>query len=147
MTYKLKEKPKMVYSLETKQFTIVDEEGREYEIRISDSSKNTEWFMWHEPGGWDEIGDVSILDYLEEGFGEDEWDFEREESKKINEKMDLKTEEFIKENGEIKDLNQVDSLISNLMTETDYSKKYGERFYDSYNYVRNYLRNKEKESQ
>jgi hypothetical protein len=24
MTYKLKEKPKMVYSLETKQFTIVD---------------------------------------------------------------------------------------------------------------------------
>ena len=147
MKYKLKEKPEKVYWSETKQFTIVDEEGREYEIRIGNSSKNTEWFMWHEPNGWDEIGDVSILDYLEDYFDDDEWDLEKEEEKKRYKKMDIKTEEFIKENGNIDDLNKVDLLISNLMTETDYGKKYGERFYDAYNYVRNYLRNEEKESQ
>ena len=129
MTYKLKEAPKKIYWAETKQFTIVDEEGNEYEIRIGESSKNTEWFMWHEPGGWDEIGDVSILDYLENNFEDDESEFDNQNRKDEEKKMDEAMENFIKENGEIKEIKQFDELVSKLMGVQDYKKTYYERFY------------------
>ncbi len=129
MNYKLKEKPQEVYWSTTKQFTIVDEEGREYEIRIGDSSKTIEWFMWHEPGGWDEIIDVSILDYLENNFPDDESDFEEIERKEEEKKMDEVMEKFVQENGEIKEVKQFDDLVSEMMKVQDYTKTFYERSY------------------
>lgn len=137
MAFKLKELPEKVYWLETKQFDIIDEEtGKEYSIRIGESSKSVEQFMWHEPGGWDDISDNSILEYLEEEFSNDEFDFENEERKKQEKVMDEAYEEFIKENGEVNDLKKFDSLVSKFANIiNDRSMDYYKRFYTSYSYA------------
>lgn len=129
MNYKLKEKPEKVYWSETKQLTLIDEEGNEIEIRIGDSSKHTEYWMWFEPGGWDEITNREIIDYLNDVFPDDESEFEDQERIEEERKMDEAMEKFIKENGEIKEIKQFDNLVSELMRVQDYSKTYYERFY------------------
>ena len=135
MGYKLKELPENAYWQETKQFTIVDDEGKEIEIRISESSKNYERFMWHEPGGWDEIENDEINEYLEEQFSEDEYGFEMDEEKKMYEKMDVIYDKFIKENGEVDNFMKFHNLITEVDGETSHKKEYSKRFYEAYNYV------------
>lgn len=135
MGYKLKELPESAYWQETKQFTIVDDEGKETEIRITESSKHYERFMWHEPGGWDEIEDDEINEYLEEQFSEDEYGFEMDEEKKMYEKMDVIYDKFIKKNGEVDDFKKFHNLIIEVNSETSRKKEYSKRFYEAYNYV------------
>lgn len=138
MGYKLKELPEIAYWQETKQFTIVDDEGKEIEIRVSESSKSYERFMWHEPGGWDEIEDDEINEYLDEQFGDDEWGFENEEKKEREEKMDIIIDDYIQEKGEVK---VIDDLISTITRSGIYPRrfKYYEEFYETYYYVKRKL--------
>ncbi len=140
MGYKLKGLPEDAYWQETKQFTIVDDEGKETEIRITESSKSYERFMWHKPGGWDEIKDVEINEYLDEQFSEDEYDFEQEEEKEMYGRMDLIYDKFIKENGEVDNFMKFNNLIIAVNSETNRKKEYVKRFYDAYDYVYKKLR-------
>lgn len=141
MKYKLKELPQNVYWSDTKQFTIIDEEGKEYEIRVGESSKNYEQWMWHEPGGWDEIIDVSILDYLEEEFGEQEGEFENIKRKEEEKKMDEAYDKYVQEVTEKKEEIKLDDLISELTKVQDYrTKDYYERFYHAYYHAKKKLK-------
>jgi hypothetical protein len=143
MGYKLKELPENAYWQETKQFTIVDDEGKEIEIRVTESSKFYERFMWHEPGGWDEIDNDEINEYLDEQFSDDEWAFEQQAEEEMHKKMDAVYDKFVEENGEVDDFMKFNNLINEVNRETDYKKEYGKRFYDSYQYVFKKLRDKE----
>jgi len=142
MGYKLKELPENAYWQETKQFTIVDDEGKEIEIRITESSKHYERFMWHEPGGWDQIEDNEIDEYLDEKFSDDEWEFEQKAEEEMHKKMDAVYDKFVEENGEVDNFMKFNNLINEVNRETDYKKEYGKRFYEGYNYVFNKLRDK-----
>jgi hypothetical protein len=142
MGYKLKELPQNAYWQETKQFTIVDDEGNEIEIRVTESSKHYERFMWHEPGGWDEIDNDEINEYIDEQFGDDEWELENEVEKNMYLRMDAVYNKFVEENGEVNDFMKFNNLINEVNGETDYKKEYGKRFYDSYQYVFKKLRDK-----
>jgi hypothetical protein len=142
MGYKLKELPQNAYWQETKQFTIVDDEGNEIEIRVTESSKHYERFMWYEPGGWDEIDNDEINEYIDEQFGDDEWELENEVEKNMYLRMDAVYNKFVEENGEVNDFMKFNNLINEVNGETDYKKEYGKRFYDSYQYVFKKLRDK-----
>ena len=144
MGYKLKELPEIAYWQETKQFTIVDEEGKEIEIRISESSKSYERFMWYNPGGWNEILDDEINEYLDERFSDDEWEFEQQTEEEMYKRMDAVYDKFVEENGEVDDFMKFNQLIHEVNGETDYKKEYGKRFYESYQYVFKKLRDKNK---
>lgn len=141
MKYKLKELPEIVYSSETKHLTIIDEEGKEYSISITDSSKHSEWLMWYEPGGWDEIIDVSILDYLEEEFEEHKGEFENIKRKEEEKKMDGAYDKYVQEVTEKKEEIKLDDLISELSIVQDYrTKDYYERFYHAYHHAKKKLK-------
>ena len=142
MRYKLKELPENAYWQETKQFTIVDETGKEIEIRITESSKHYERFMWHEPGGWDQIEDNTINEYLDEKFSDDEWEFEKRAEEEMHRRMDAVYDKFVEEKGEVDDFAKFNQLIDEVTRETDYKKEHGKRFYDSYQYVYKKLREK-----
>ena len=136
MILKLKDKPEKVFWSETKQFTLIDDEGNEYDIRIGENSKFTEYFRWYEPGGWDEIIEVPILDYLENQFSDDEWEKEYEETKKLEQKMTVSMDEWIEEHALPTEQEQVRQLVSRLMMDlagTD--GNYKERFYDAYHFA------------
>lgn len=63
MKYKLKTEPELVYFMETKQCTIEDENGVEYEIRISEHSKGSD-FLILDDTGWVDITDRELIDYI-----------------------------------------------------------------------------------
>jgi len=63
MTYKLKTEPELVYFMETKQCTIEDENGVEYEIRISEHSNGSD-FLILDDTGWIDITDRGLIDYI-----------------------------------------------------------------------------------
>jgi hypothetical protein len=65
MTYKLKTEPELVYYMETKECTIEDENGVEYEIRISEHSKGTDFFIL-DGSDWVDITDRELIDYIME---------------------------------------------------------------------------------
>lgn len=88
--------------------------------------------MWHEPGGWDEIIEVPILDYLEDEFSEQEGEFEHQKTKEEEKLIQDAMDKFIKENGEIKSLRQFDDMMSEMMRVQDYDKTYYERFYHAF---------------
>ena len=141
MSYKLKELPKEVYYLTTKQFTLVDDNSEEYEIRIGESSKGTEYFIWKDgQGGWNDLDDGDILEYLDEGFHDDEGEFEYNNTKEEEKKMDEVMEKFIKENGEITTIKLFDDVVSEMMRVQDYSKDYYRRFYIAVHYAKNKLK-------
>jgi hypothetical protein len=140
MGYKLKELPENVYWQETKQFTIIDDEGKEIEIRISESSKSYERFMWYNPGGWNEILDDEINEYLDERFSDDEWGFEQQAEEEMYKRMDAVYDKFVGENGEVDDFMKFNNLIHSVDRETSNKKEYSKRFYDAYDYVYKKLR-------
>lgn len=144
MPYKLKELPEVSYWLENKQFDIIDDEGKEITIQISESPKHYERLMWIEGGGgWNEIEDDDILEYLDsDEFSEQEWEFENQKEKEMYTKMDVHYNKFIEENGDTNDFMKIDRLINAVFGETDYKKHYGERFYQAYQYVYKKLRDK-----
>lgn len=135
MTYKLKEKPEKIFWSDTFQFAIVDEEGKEIDIRIGENSKFTETFMWHESGGWDEIKDPDIINYINEIYPDEVAEFEYEFVKEEEKKMGIALEKFISEKGEIDSKNKFEELISELRNVQDYSKNHSERFYLAYFFV------------
>lgn len=136
MILKLKAKPEKVFWSETKQFTLIDEEGNEYDIRIGESSKFTEYFRWYEPGGWDEIIEVPILDYLEEEFSNDEWEMESQERKELEKKMTASMDEWIEEQGLPTEPGQIRQLVNRLMLDLENTdSNYKERFYDAYHFA------------
>jgi hypothetical protein len=140
--FKLKELPRIVYWLETKQFTIIDKEGNEREIRIGESSKNIEYWIWEEPGGWVEIEDMELMDWINEGLSEQEWVIENEKTKKIEEKMDELIDNYTKEKGEVKSFKEFDDLVSTISRANLFDRKdsYYEENYKIINYVKNKLK-------
>lgn len=71
MEYKLKTMPSVVYWLETKQFTVEDKDGNELEVRIADSSKDTQYWIWK--NGWEELEDKDLYEWLLEGMPNEEY--------------------------------------------------------------------------
>ena len=134
MNYKLKEMPEKVYWAETKQFTIEDENGQTFDIRIGENSKFTEYWIWKDPGGWQEIEDEELMDYINEGLLDDEWEFENAAQKEREEKMDKIFDEYIKENG---DQIKIDELVSKISRENLYPRgiTFYEEFYHNYHYA------------
>jgi hypothetical protein len=65
MKYKLKTEPELIYFMETKECTIEDENGVEHEIRISEHSKGTDFFILDD-SGWVDITDRELIDYIME---------------------------------------------------------------------------------
>jgi hypothetical protein len=65
MKYKLKTEPELIYFMETKECTIEDENGVEHEIRISEHSKGTDFFILDD-SGWQDITDRELIDYIME---------------------------------------------------------------------------------
>ena len=65
MKYKLKTEPELIYFMETKECTIEDENGVEHEIRISEHSKGTDFFIL-EDSDWVDITDRELIDYIVE---------------------------------------------------------------------------------
>ena len=63
MTYKLKTEPEIVYYMETKEFTIEDENGAEHEIRVSEHSKGTDFVILN-GDDWDDITDRELINWL-----------------------------------------------------------------------------------
>lgn len=63
MTYKLKTEPEIVYYMETKEFTIEDENGVEHEIRVSEHSKGTDFVILN-GDDWDDITDRELINWL-----------------------------------------------------------------------------------
>jgi len=68
MNYKLKEMPEKVYWAETKQFTVEDENGDTFDIRVGENSKFSEYWIYK--NGWEEIDDQDLMDYIYEGLGD-----------------------------------------------------------------------------
>jgi hypothetical protein len=134
MNYKLKEMPEKVYWAETKQFTVENENGETFDIRIGESSKFTEYWIWKDPGGWEEIDDDDLMEYINEQFADDEWEFELSAQKEREEKMDKIIDEYIKENG---DQIKIDELVSKISRENLYPRNitFYEEFYHNYHYV------------
>jgi hypothetical protein len=137
--YKLKELPETVYWLNTKQFDIEDENGVEYTIRIGESSKNIEHWIWKEgAGGWNEIDDQDLIDWIYDVFPEEEWELEEVERKKFEEKMDVLYDNYIKEKGEINSIEKFSEIISDMQWRPevrDYKNDFNERFKAVYNYL------------
>jgi len=144
MAYKLKELPEISYWSENKQFDIIDDDGKEISIQISESPKHYERLMWIEGGGgWNEIEDDDILEYLDsDEFSDQEWELENEVEKNMYLRMDAVYDKFVEENGEVDDFMKFNELLNKVNGETDYKKEYGKRFYDSYQYVFKKLRDK-----
>ena len=67
MTYSVKKQPKKIYESITYEFTIVDEEGKEYEIRKWEDTNGGGYYI-HENGMWI---DYSPNDELDEFINED----------------------------------------------------------------------------
>ena len=63
MKYKLKTEPELIYFMETKECTIEDENGVEHEIRISEHSKGTDFFIL-DGSDWVDITDRELIDYI-----------------------------------------------------------------------------------
>ena len=71
MTYKLKTEPEIVYYMETKECTIEDENGAQHEIRVSEHSKGTYFFII-EDGIWKEIIDRELMTWIIEDLPNEE---------------------------------------------------------------------------
>jgi len=134
MNYKLKEMPDKVYWAETKQFTVEDENGETFDIRIGENSKYSEYWIYK--NGWEEIDDQELMEYIYEGLPNDEYEFEQELQKEREEKMDKIFDEYVKEKGD--DAN-VDEFTSRLGRENLYPRDitYYEEFYHNYHYAKN----------
>ena len=63
MNYKLKTEPEVVYYMETKECTIEDENGVQREIRVSEHSKGSDFFIL-EDGMWKEIIDRELITWI-----------------------------------------------------------------------------------
>ena len=63
MNYKLKTEPELVYFMETKECTIEDENGVEHEIRISEHSKGSDFFIY-ENDRWEDITDRELITWI-----------------------------------------------------------------------------------
>ena len=133
MNYKLKEMPEKVYWAETKQFTVEDENGETFDIRVGENSKFSEYWIYK--NGWEEIDDQDLMDYIYEGLGNDEYEFEEVARKEREEKMDKIYDEYIKEKG---DDATVDEFTSRLGRENLYPRDitYYEEFYNNYHYAK-----------
>ena len=143
MEYKLKAVPEVVYWQETKQFEAIDENGVEHTIRVTDSSKSMEHLIWNDDGGWEDLEDQEMLDWILEGMPQDEWDFEQEVKKEFEPKMHEFYDNYVKEKGEIKDIKQFADIISEMKTMDgiyDYKKNHYERFYTVYNFILNKIK-------
>ena len=71
MNYKLKTEPEVVYYMETKEFTIEDENGVQQEIRVSEHSKGGDFFIL-EDGMWKEILDRELITWILEDLPNEE---------------------------------------------------------------------------
>lgn len=138
MGYKLESIPKIVYWLETKQFTIKDDSGKSHEIRVGESSKNVEYFIWKDPGGWDEINDHELAEWINEDLSEQEWELEETKDKNTEIEMDKIIEEYKKESGEIKGLKELEDVVSQIIRSgiLNHKKDHYERFYTAFYYVK-----------
>jgi len=63
MQYKLKSEPEVVYYMETKECIIEDDKGIQHEIRFSEHSKGTDFFIL-EDGIWKEILDRELITWI-----------------------------------------------------------------------------------
>lgn len=136
MNYKLKEMPDKVYWAETKQFTVEDENGETFDIRVGENSKFSEYWIYK--NGWEEIDDQELMDYIYEGLPNDEYEFEEALQKEREEKMDKIFDEYVKEKGD--DLN-IDELVSKFGRENLYPHDitFYEQFYHNYHYAKKKL--------
>jgi len=139
MEYKLKELPEKVYWLETKQFDIEDENGVEHSIRIGESSKNIEYWIWKEgKGGWNEIDDKDLMEWIYDVYPEQEWEFEEVDRKKFEEKMNELYDNYVKEKGEINSIKKFSDAVSDIQWRpeiAEYKNDFNERFKEVYNYL------------
>ena len=71
MNYILKTEPEVVYYMETKEFTIEDENGVQQEIRVSEHSKGGDFFIL-EDGMWKEILDRGLITWILEDLPNEE---------------------------------------------------------------------------
>lgn len=138
MKYKLKAKPKQK-DLE-KYFKILDENGVEYPIKMGEYDSGTEYYIWKEgQGGWNDIADLEIINYLQEDFYNDEYLFDREEQYTEEKLMDSAYDSFIKEHGKVLDINKFFELVDIMMKSQIYNRDYYNRFYDATHYAKNKL--------
>jgi hypothetical protein len=140
--YKLESLPEIVYWLETKQYSIIDKDGNKREIRIGESSKNIEYWIWEEPGGWVEIEDMELMDWINDGLSEEEWVIESEKTKKIEKEMDVLIEDYIKNNADVSTLKSFNELVSIISNANLFDRKtsYYEVNYKIVHYVKNKLK-------
>lgn len=71
MNYKLKTEPELVYYMETKECTIEDENGVKYDIRISEHSKGSDFFIW-DGNNWEDITDRELITWIMEDLPNEE---------------------------------------------------------------------------
>lgn len=137
MQYKLTEMPEKVYWAETKQFTVKTENGEEFDIRIGENSKFSEYWIYK--NGWEEIEDAELMEYIYEGLPNDEYEFEEAARKEREEKMDKIFDEYVKEKGD--DIN-IDDFVSKLAREILYPRDitHYEEFYHNYHYAKNKIK-------
>jgi hypothetical protein len=64
--YKLNESPQIIYWFEEKRLSMTDKEGKKHEIKVIESSKTIQYFIWAEPIGWVEIEDMELIDWLKD---------------------------------------------------------------------------------
>lgn len=70
MGYKVKEEPREIYYAVTKQFTITDDNGKEYEIRKWEDSKGGGYYLWTKENNWiDFIPDEEMEEFINEELG------------------------------------------------------------------------------
>ena len=98
--------------------------------------------MLYNPGGWNEILDDEINEYIDERFSDDEWGFEQQAEEEMYKRMDAVYDKFVEENGEVDDFMKFNSLIHAVNRETSNKKEYSKRFYDAYDYAYKKLRDK-----
>ena len=56
MNYSVKEEPKVIYDAITYQFTLTDENGKEYEIRKWEDTKGGGYYIWNEENrNWEDF--------------------------------------------------------------------------------------------
>ena len=56
MNYSVKEEPKVIYDAITYQFTLTDENGKEYEIRKWEDTKGGGYYIWNEENrSWEDF--------------------------------------------------------------------------------------------
>ena len=65
MTFEIKQKPKKIYESVTYEFTLVDDNGKEYELRKWEDTNGGGYYIHGEEGWKDYFPDDDLLDFID----------------------------------------------------------------------------------